>query len=209
MKKGCYMNRTVENIYSRGAEIAFVLESPHIDEVFNAYPLAGSAGREMSKYIFSRSDIPFGLVAHKRELICLLNISPVKPYSVINISRQPLQKTAYEANGIDLPTDIDLRETLKRRIDQNADYNTLHRDSKLNELKSEIYGDFKSECKNELSRYKFIVPCGRFARTFCEHLLAESSLSCELLKDIPHPSNGGWSSLESTKLDYIRQLLKE
>ncbi|MDY0362973.1 MAG: hypothetical protein RBR08_16105 [Desulforegulaceae bacterium] len=201
------MKIDIKNIISTNSEVAFVLESPHTDELFHQYPLAGEAGREVSKFLLDRYDVPFGLIAKKKELVEILNLPTHGNFSIVNISKKPLQKMAYTKNNILAPSNIELLEKLKRLIEQGAEFATNHRDASLNKLKKEMYENFKRECEDKLKKHKILVPCGRFARVFCKQLQAESSvLKFELIDDIPHPSSG-WSSLDKDELAKLKRYI--
>jgi len=194
---------TVENIINENASIVFICESPHTDELHHCYPLAGDAGREISKYLLGRYDIPFGLAAKNKAVLDALGLYLDKDFSVINVSKEPLQKSAYDNNGLDYPDRIEVMAKLKELIDKGAVYATQHRNPKLNEFKGELYRSFKATCEKHIQNCKVIVPCGGFAATFCEHLLKDSTvLNLELVSGVPHPSFG-WSDISEDILEKI------
>ena len=168
-------NAIVRNVFVEDAKVVFVLESPHVDEVAHGYPLAGHAGREMSRCIFGRYDVPFGLIARERDLASLLGLELKKPYSVMNISQQPLQADAYIKNELQLPANIGLRIRLRESLARSATLMTKHRDETLNQIKKQMYAQFRSEC-SKLEADTVVVACGNVARAFCEPLLLESEL---------------------------------
>lgn len=201
------MNSTVENIILENSNVVFVLESPHTAEVFHGYPLAGDGGREMSKYLLGRYDVPFGLIAKEGSMRKILQIELHGAFSIANVSKIPLQKAAYEKNNIEVPKNIDSLERLKKLIEEGAQFQTKHRLEKINELKTEIYNSFKSECEEKLKNHSVLIPCGRFARTFCEKLNDDSEvLNFKLINDIPHPSNG-WETLDMEIIDLIKSYI--
>ena len=200
----------VPNVLVNEARVVFVLESPHIEEVANGYPLAGDAGRAMSAHLFERSDIPFGLVACERRLIGVLQLAREKPYSVMNVSQEPLQPNAYTANGLPTPDGMDMRKRLRESLARTGTLSTVHRDKRLNRLKRELYASFRAEC-SKLEDGTVVVPCGKFARAFTKPLLAEQGLTPKLEPfgcDVPHPSRRGWDSISPTTLDKLRKLLE-
>jgi len=201
---------TVANVFANGAKVVFVLESPHVDEVAHGYPLAGSAGREMSWHIFDRRDVPFGLIAlEQEELVSLLGLPCIKPFSVMNVSQQPLQKTAYTANRLKLPADIALRERLRRSVGRSATLSTRHDDVSLCQLKEELYRDFKRECASFESE-TVLVPCGNVARAFCEKLCADPRFARDATCfecRVRHPARRAWGSMSLETKKRIRSLV--
>lgn len=201
---------TVPNVLARGAKVVFVLESPHVDEVAHGYPLAGSAGREMSEHIFDRRDVPFGLVAREQEgLISLLGLPCMKPFSVMNVSKQPLQKTAYTANRLKLPANIALRERLRRSVGRSAMLSSRHDDLSMCRLKDELYRDFRKECASFESE-TVLVPCGNFARAFCEKLCSDPQFALDVTcfeYRVRHPARRGWGSMSAETKKRIRSLV--
>jgi hypothetical protein len=198
----------VENTLVPGARVAFVLESPHVDEVAHGYPLAGDAGRTMSRYLFERYDVPFGLIAlHHRELISALGLPCQNPYSVMNVSRTPLQKKAYCDNKLKCPSNIDVRRRLKKALESSGKFSTGQKDVRLKTLKTQLFRDFELQAQS-LGQDVKLVPCGNFARAFCEELDRKHPQRFILrLRDVPHPSRAGWKRIDPTTLSAIRSLL--
>jgi hypothetical protein len=198
----------VENTFVPGARVAFVLESPHVDEVAHEYPLAGDAGRAMSRCLFERYDVPFGLIAlHHRVLISTLGVPCQNPYSVMNVSRTPLQKKAYCDNKLKCPSNIDVRRRLKNALESSGKFSTAHKDVRLKTLKAELFRDFELQARSLVQDVE-LVPCGNFARAFCEELHRKHPQRFQLnLRAVPHPSRGGWKSMDPTTRSAIRNLL--
>lgn len=195
----------IENIFHSKAQIAFILESPHIDEMHHGYPLAGKSGREMSKYLLNRYDVPLGFIAKTQDLFLSANCLVTNLFSIINVSKQPLQRKAY--NNCNIPDNINLMEKLKKLIEQGATFQTKHRQEELNLFKSEIYNSFKLECRKELKKKTILVPCGKFANLFTSQLIEDlPNKKFKLIKGIPHPSRN-WKRLELNKIDAIKKVL--
>ncbi|MGE4517226.1 MAG: hypothetical protein AB7D96_10245 [Arcobacteraceae bacterium] len=191
-------HKSVENIIAKESKITFILESPHKNEICEGYPLAGKAGREISKILIEKSELPFGKEAKEGSLI--------NKVSIINVSQVPLQGSAYccEKNK---PSNINIYEKLKKLIEQGADFSTQHKELKLNQLKEKIY----NSCLDELEKLPdktFIVPCGKFAREFYKKAKTEESIKgkkFELIdKDIPHPARGQWSGISEETIKIIK-----
>jgi len=192
-------HKSVENIIATESKITFILESPHKNEICEGYPLAGKAGKEISKVLIKESNLSFGEEAKTGSLI--------NKVSIINVSKVPLQGSAYccEKNK---PSNIDIYEKLKKIIEQGADFSTRHQKQTLNQLKAKIY----TSCLDELQKLPnntFIVPCGKFAREFYKKAKTEESIkrkNFELIdKDIPHPARGKWSGISKETIKIIKE----
>jgi hypothetical protein len=199
----------VPNVFDGDAKVVFVLESPHVDEVAHGYPLAGDAGRRMSRCLFGRWDIPVGLIArHHAALVSLLELTLTEPFSVMNVARDPLQESAYTKNGLRPPVNISERMSLKRTLDGGTRFSAHHRSAALNTLKAQLYSDFEDQSSN-LVRGAELLPCGNFARAFCGRLIQNRPHFQLRLDDIPHPAaRGGWEAMNPATLKEIRRLLK-
>lgn len=108
---------TVPNIHAPGAKVVFVVESPHVDEVRCGFPLAGSAGRAMSRRLLECGCVPFGLVALEPRVGSRLGLGV--PVSVVNVSQEPLQASAYPKGQTPAPDEREKAE-LKRRVRREA-----------------------------------------------------------------------------------------
>jgi hypothetical protein len=185
---------TVCNIFAEGAKVAFVFESPHTDEVAHGYPLAGSAGRRMSGHIFDRRDVPFGLIALARahgetQLLSRIGLPSLKAFSIMNVSREPLQETAYIANGLLPPKNINLKVLLRG----NPKLSARHRNLGLSKLKAALYEDFRSQCA-KLTDGTMLVPCGTVARAFamrCERMHTATCCASDIPSLIPRREENG------------------
>ena len=196
-------HKVIENIINKDAKIAFILESPHKDEICEGYPLAGESGIEISKKLIGDSADPFGKEAKKRKLIKV---------SIINVSKKPLQGNAYCCKK-NRPSDIANYEYLKKRIEQGATYSTKHNKKEINILKKEIFESFLDELKL-LPKNSFIVPCGKFAREFYNEAEKDESLKdkkFQLLtkEEIPHPARGNWLNLSDDIIQQIKEKIEK
>jgi len=184
----------VPDIINQNSEIVFVCESPHIDELYHNYPLAGKSGREMSKFLLGRYDLPLGYVAKTQVLHTELSL---KLFSVVNVSELPMQKSAYDVNDQLPPENITLLSKLRKvkRLE------VKHKDEELINLRESLYLEFKNKC-NKFSNNPLFVPCGNFARAFCLRLNDEIG-GLRIVNGIPHPAFGNWRKLTEQQLRVI------
>ena len=93
----------VNDLIDSTTEIIFVLESPHVYEVKNGYPVAGKSGKDMSKILFEDAELK------KESFGKLISEKKVQKFGIINISNIPLQELAYDVNDKNfssLPTQL-------------------------------------------------------------------------------------------------------
>lgn len=189
------MVNNVLDIKNRNSDVVFICESPHVDEMHHGYPLAGKSGREMSKYLLGRYDIPLGYVAKTLELHKKLSL---KTFSVINISELPMQESAYNQTDCVVPNNILLLSRLRRV----TTLDTKHKDLNLIKLRHKLYSEFKIKYESFNSSALF-VPCGNSAQAFCLKLQEEVGDNFNWIHGIPHPAFGLWSKLSKETLDSI------
>jgi len=189
----------VKNIINENSKIVFILESPHKQEMLYGYPLAGKAGKIISKKLGYSN--PFGLEVKEKSLKGRV--------SIINVSLQPLQEDGYDSDKDSIPSNINELNQLKRLFEKGASYITKHKKNELNKLKEEIYEIFLQEVA-KLPDNIMIVPCGNFAREFSKKVnkdLIKKKFSF-IEKKIPHPSaRGGWSKVSRQTIDDIKNKL--
>jgi len=187
----------VENIINKNSKVVFILESPHKDEILKGYPLAGKAGNIISKKLGYSE--PFGLEVNDKSLKGRV--------SIINVSKQPLQKDAYTDRNI--PKNILVLEKLKEVFENSAKFNTKHRNKKLQKLKEEIYKIFLEEMR-KLPDNITVIPCGNLAQKFIEQIKKDlEDKNFQFIEEkIPHPSaRGGWSNINKETIENIKNML--
>jgi hypothetical protein len=192
----------VQNIRNPDSKVVFVLESPHVDEVRCGFPLAGVAGRHMSRRLLNCPCVPFGIVALLPDLARHFD---VEPFSVVNVSQKPLQRRAYEQNGISLPTGPQPWEEVRRKVANAARFNVALSPAAQRERDS-IYVGFSSQLEPYLTTGCTLVACGRFAQAFCMRVVsARRSRATVIL--LPHPSHQRWDSVSQAEVARIRRAL--
>lgn len=179
-------HKKVNNIIEENSRITFILESPHKDELYKGFPLAGKAGIKVSQYLFSDNKFSFGSKVKHGDL--------KGKVSILNVSTSPLQKSAYAyADENDCPKDIEAYERLKTLVDRgNKESYSTHRESKINTIKYKIYNNFFGELQ-KLPNNSFIIPCGKFARIFYTEAKKDERIASKYFTtidiNIPHPSS--------------------
>ena len=152
------------------AEVVFVLESPHTQEVKNGYPVAGKSGNDMSKILFGL-DEAFGKLIYEQS---------IKKINIVNVSNYPLQKSAYK--------NPQMRELEQfEKIRQNPKLRKYDKD-RINAVVKTIIDDFSKRLSKH--KDKKIVLCGNFAQAAFDSVLDETQFK-EILR-VPHPSFNNW-----------------
>lgn len=174
------------------AEYIFVVESPHNDELEHKYPLAGSSGKEIVRFIGIDSNKALGEYLKENRDVKI---------SIINVSNTPLQKT----NELE-ESYSDLVDKLDKIVRQGCDSYGRHQDKELNEIEKTIYEDFKKRYTdiNKDKNTKVII-CGKFARTYFE-LLVNKSVKEEYIYRVPHPARYQWRECKND-LDKIENIM--
>ena len=186
----------VENIVENNPSIVLVVESPHICEVKYGYPLAGSSGLSVSDYLFNICDISIGTLLSDKSIkneIEKREKKEIPNFSIINISKYPLQEKAYKNNkdkisefldffknkdiDIDIKDINQFREYISQRKDTDAKYSPIN--IKYKQIFDTLYGIFENNYKKEINNNEeefkniIIIPCGNFAKIFTRRLLED------------------------------------
>ena len=181
IKKYGFENYFVDDLINSSTEILFVLESPHVYEVKNGYPVAGKSGKDMSKVLLKDETFkkePFGKLIYEKKL---------PSFGIINISNIPLQELAYaqESEKFSTPFHKNLFKNLSL-FRQNPILRK--KNSSLNELLRIFYRDFSLRLTPH--KDKKVVLCGAFAqKVFYENFEANEF---NAVIEVPHPSFNNW-----------------
>jgi len=182
IKKYGFENYFVNDLIEKNVEIIFVLESPHVYEVKNGYPVAGKSGKDMSKTLFDDPSLkkePFGKLIYEKT---------IQKFGILNVSNIPLQELAYDltdAKFSSLPTQLIFKDFALFR------QNPLLRkkECRVNRLIKIYQEDFVKRL--ELHKGKKLVLCGGFVHKIFNASFAHSDFK-EVL-EVPHPSFNNWS----------------
>ena len=160
----------VNDLVSEDAEVIFVLESPHTQEVKNGYPVAGKSGVDMSKILFGFNE-PFGKLIYEQT---------IQKIAIINVCNYPLQKSAY--SNSDMP-----ELEFFQKIRQNPKLRKYDKEG-INATLKPMMKDFSQR----LLQYKDkkIILCGNFAQSCFENYLKKDDFANTLY--VPHPSFNNW-----------------
>lgn len=196
-KPDYYVKDTLEGDEEK-AEMLFILESPHKEEVKTNIPLVGNSGSDISAFLYGNEETqPFG----KK-----ISTFSSKKIGIMNVSNIPLQV---------------LKET-----DQNTNYNTSNNIyQELKELRNlentnDTLFNFFCEKIIKYRNVKTFVICGKFSEVyFDKYILEEKEHSIikkqyqgeiEILK-VPHPSYGHWQFIDKHKdnLERLKEIFSE
>jgi len=163
----------------------FVLESPHIYEVKNGYPVAGKSGKDMSKSLIEDENLKtesFGKLIYEQK---------IKNFGIVNISNIPLQELAYsteDENFQQLTTQLIFKDFVLFR--QNP--SLRKRDCRVNTLIRIFQEDFRKRLSPH--KDKKIVLCGGFVHKIFNDTFSHSDFKATI--EVPHPSFNNWSKVK-------------
>jgi len=188
--------------------ILFILESPHTQEMKYGYPVAGSSGLDMTRFIYDRdSNDAFGKIVSqpgKYET----KYDDLKKFGILNVSPAPMQVGGLKAYDL-TSSEQDIVEILEKL---RVNYKTKkHNNQDWNQVKKTVLNDFKERLVSTLKEYpriKYIVPCGKLAETYLNLISDEEIIAGKrIISSIPHPSFNQWSRYDT--MDKLREILVE
>jgi len=181
IEKYGFVEYFVSDLVYEDTEIIFVLESPHIYEVKNGYPVAGKSGKDMSKVLMEDSELKklsFGQLIYEKK---------IQKFGIVNISNIPLQELAYStqnANFEKLPTQLIFKDFKLFR--QNP--SLRKKECRVNKLIKIYQEDFRKRLAPH--RDKKIVLCGAFVHKIFNDTFSHNDFKETI--EIPHPSFNNW-----------------
>jgi uracil-DNA glycosylase len=168
--------------------ILFILESPHVSEVKNGYPAAGSSGIEMSKQLFAREEdekaLPLGKILFDGQCNSL---------GIMNFCSIPMQLMPYSKQEQEQMADfLSLFSTLR-----SSPAGKKRQNPNTEKLESILLTDFRERLTRYLSlgNVEIVIPCGRVAQAYLE----ASAVIPPRVINVPHPSYQNWSRKQSKK----------
>ena len=178
---------TLQTTHDDDTNIIFVLESPHVYEVKNGYPVAGKSGKDMSKYLVQDEELK------KLSLGQLIYEQKIPNFGILNVSNIPLQELAYnlqtnKGSFSALPTQLIFKDFILFR--QNP--SKRKKDCRVNKMIDIFADDFKRRL--EQHRDKKIVLCGAFVQKIFHDIFKDDEF--ENLIEVPHPSFNNWSKMK-------------
>jgi len=187
INKYYFLDYFVNDLIYDDTKVLFVLESPHVYEVKNGYPVAGKSGKDMSKILMEDSELKklsFGQLIYDRK---------IPNFGILNVSNIPLQELAYNLqtdNGSFalLPTQLIFKDFILFR--QNP--SKRKKDCRVNKMIDIFAQDFKKRLA--LHKDKKIVLCGGFVQKIFHDNF--DSKDFKNLIEVPHPSFNNWSKVK-------------
>lgn len=179
----------VDDLNLDKAEVIFVLESPHKDEIEEKHPVAGSSGRAMTKILFPHEkDFKDGktfkalgkLLYDEKDTEHDHRLNNI---GIMNISKIPLQMSAYACEDIKKNCELLRFFELIRNNPKERKHN-----KQLNRIISMIKNDFEKRIENRTPQK--IILCGGFVQEIFESIFEFDS---NIHFNVPHPSYGNWS----------------
>lgn len=190
-----------DHLPQEGRNTVLLLESPHKSEVRKRYPLAGNSGAIVAGAFISGT---MGDILHNR---CfddrVIRFSVFQRMGVMNVSRLPLQKSAYrDLEGCqDLLCLISHFEKIKNRLDKGRGFPADAEETKCaikDDLKRRI-GRLKSQKPRADISY---VTCGNVAKEFFDMVCPNVPASFT-----PHPSSTAHQWFQDGELDDQVQII--
>ena len=198
IEKYSFKEYFVNDLLYNDTEIIFVLESPHVYEVKNGYPVAGKSGKDMSKVLVNDENLKkesFGKLIYEQK---------IKNLGIINISNIPLQELAYSTEDINfqkLTTQLIFKDFVLFR--QNP--SMRKKECRVNKL----IGIFQEDFVKRLSLYKDkkIVLCGGFVHKIFNDTFSHDDFKATI--EVPHPSFNNWSKVKyKEKIEELLEFTK-
>ncbi|WP_018247659.1 hypothetical protein [Orenia marismortui] len=198
----------VEDVINPSSKVLFILESPHTQEMKYGYPVAGSSGVEMTKFIYGKEyKDPFGKIVSQVDKYND-KYNDLQEFSILNVTSAPMQAGGLKAYNLSDSDErvVNILEKLRTNYKSK-----LHKNKDWNRVKSILLDNFKKRLTitlNNEASIEYLVPCGKFASTYLnlikevEDIIKEK----EIISDIPHPSFNQWSHYDS--MDKLRALLR-
>ncbi|MGM0500944.1 MAG: hypothetical protein ACQERJ_00310 [Bacillota bacterium] len=202
-----YFNKyQVEDVANSNLDYLFILESPHKAEIENGYPVAGSSGVEMTKFIYSRDcEDAFGkLVSDANNYKGVYN--GLEQFGIVNISPAPMQKSALQNTKLSAAEEKVISILEKLRVNYQA---KTHQDEEWNQVKKLIIenlgarlGYILESCEPE-----YLIPCGKIAQNYLELVTIQNDLKIkgQIISGIPHPSRNQWRHYDT--MDNLKSIL--
>lgn len=192
-------NYSVNDVINQEAVFLFILESPHTQEIRNGYPVAGSSGVEMTKFIYNtdKKDAFGKLVSQKEKYSG--EYENLERFSILNVSSAPMQKGGLKEYNLDEEEERIVRILEKLRVNYKS---RSHRNQEWNRVKEVIISDFKQRLVSGLKvmkELKYLIPCGKLAANYLQLIQDSEEIidQKEVIWNIPHPSFNQWSRYES------------
>ncbi|MBM7624898.1 hypothetical protein [Sporohalobacter salinus] len=198
---------SVGDVINSKAVFLFILESPHTQEMKYGYPVAGSSGVEMTKFIYGSDKMEaFGKIVSQPQKYSD-EYGDLNKFSVLNVSSAPMQKgglKAYDITNLEGKV-VNILEKLRVNYGSKS-----HRKQEWNQVKEVILSDFKQRLISSLElmeNVEYLVPCGKLAASYLKLIQDSNKIidDKDVIWDIPHPSFNQWSHYES--MDKLKKKL--
>ena len=184
----------VNDLEVRPGRIVLVCESPHKHEIRSEFPLAGSAGRNVTRGLsegFDRksrfANQPIGKIIKRLSVNeCFFDVPDFFSHlGLMNVSRIPMQKSAYSSN-LNLQSQWSMLFNGFRTLRTNPKAETRKNDC-VQYIEKSMVADFRRRlCK--LKGDTSIVLCGTVARAYFRKAGGPEMGLCVYSPKVSHPS---------------------
>lgn len=198
----------VADVINKDMDYLFILESPHIAEIKEGYPVAGNSGVEMTKFIYDEdSEDAFGKLVNNKDDY-KNKYHGLNKSSIMNVVPAPMQASALKEYDLSSTEEKIVALLEKLRVNYAA---KKHRNPDWNQLKKVLIDNFAHRLDDILTQYRpnYLIPCGKLAQTYLEIAITskEINFSAEIIDGIPHPSRNQWRQYDS--MSKLENLLSE
>ncbi|MCF7791681.1 MAG: hypothetical protein K9L78_00495 [Victivallales bacterium] len=162
-------------------KVLFVFESPYKQELVNGYPVAGSSGKTISKFL-NKIDpaIPVNLSFGQ-----YMTFFKDTRFGIVNCSNYPMDKAVYGPDT-EMPFPIEHLDSIRKKLSGSGKIK-----KELTSTYQKLLKDFEGRIqKYTLKNTSLIVLCGKVALNFYND--TKLNLANETVS-VPHPSRNQWA----------------
>ena len=197
-----------------GIRVAILLESPHINEVWHGFPLAGPSGEMVAAKMASWDLLDHQLASQGTSIGAIVSRQDIQWLGLMNVCELFLQDGAYSSGNSSSHLELLLcRFSKVREVKRNN--LPCRRCTHIQRAQEIIICDLAARIRQLLQRFSsppLIVPCGRFAEASLDAARITGDIELNsVIADIPcpnfipHPSNGQWGrSRFADALEHLR-----
>ncbi|MFO7819229.1 MAG: hypothetical protein R6V17_03225, partial [Halanaerobacter sp.] len=129
----------VVDVINKDMDYLFILESPHIAEIKQGYPVAGNSGVEMTKFIYDEDDEDaFGKLVNNKDDY-KNQYHGLNKFSIMNVVPAPMQASALKECDVSSAEGKIVAILEKLRVNYAA---KRHRNSDWNQVKEVLIDNF-------------------------------------------------------------------
>ncbi|MCL6593829.1 MAG: hypothetical protein K6T31_07625 [Alicyclobacillus sp.] len=179
----------VPDLVLPSADLIFILESPHIQELKYRAPVSGASGATMTKHLFgpAYARFPLGILV-KKNAEEQKNRPRLNRIGLINVCNIPMQASAYRHPHVHQTYRpwLEALEYIRAANHRDTVTDALHQ-----AVQTVLTEHLRAKLLSLVPRRCTLVPCGRFAQKFFR-LANVHSDHWQVIHGVPHPSYNSW-----------------